>query len=82
VALLGGLTCAGDVTLLTSRWLPPVRLWVRSPSVRSTQGVLLALIARAVQLYAWYVIAVILAGSAFALLGWLVALARGSWRRL
>jgi hypothetical protein len=42
----------------------------------------LALIARAAQVYAWYVIAVILAGSALVFLGWVVALVRGSWRRL
>jgi hypothetical protein len=42
----------------------------------------LAFVARAAQLYAWYVVAVILAGSAFVVLGWLVGLARGSWRRL
>ena len=40
------------------------------------------LIGLAAQLYAWYVIAVILAGSVLALVGWVVALARGSWQRL
>jgi hypothetical protein len=40
------------------------------------------LIGLAAQLYARYVIAVILVGSVVALVGWIVALARGSWQRL
>ena len=46
------------------------------------EGDSVALISRAAQLYAWYVITVILAGSALVLIGWVIALARGSWQRL
>jgi hypothetical protein len=82
VVLLRALLCCGEVTALTSRRLPPVGLWVGHLAYGLHEGGLLALIARAAQVYAWYVIAVILAGSALVVLGWLVALARGSWRRL
>jgi hypothetical protein len=43
---------------------------------------LLAVLPRVAQLYAWYVVAVILAGSAVVLIGWLLALVRGAWQRL
>ena len=42
----------------------------------------LALVIRAVEVYAWYIVAVLLAGSALALVAWFTAMVRGTWRRM